>query len=58
MEVDNSPVKEYILVDWNRAPVHERLSPKPIKMSVYQAHSLNQGFTLNKQTKRYVKSEV
>jgi hypothetical protein len=58
MEIDNSPVKKYVLVDWSRTPVHERLNPKPIKMSVHQAHSLNLGFTLNKQTKRYVKSEV
>ena len=58
MEIDNSSIKKYVLVDWSRPPTHERLSPKPIKMSVYQAHSLNQGFTLNKQTKRYVRAET
>ena len=58
MEIDNSPIKKYILVDWSRPPAHERISPKPIEMSVNDAHSRNQGFSMNAKTKRYVRSEV
>lgn len=58
MEIDNSPIKKYILVDWNRPPAHERLSPKPIKMRENEAHLLNKAMAINGQTKRYVRSDV
>ena len=58
MEIDNSPIKKYILVDWARPPAHERLSPKPIKMREKEAHALNQAMATNRQKKRYVRSDV
>lgn len=58
MEIDNSPIKKYILVDWTRPPAHERLSPKPIKMREKEAHALNKAMTVNGQNKRYVRSEI
>ena len=58
MEIDNSPIKKYILVDWTRPPAHERLSPKPIKMREKEAHALNQAMATNGQNKRYVRSDV
>jgi hypothetical protein len=58
MEIDNSPIKKYILVDWARPPAHERLSPKPIKMRENEAHALNQAMATNRQNKRYVRSDV
>ncbi len=58
MEIDNSPIKKYILVDWDRPPSHERLSPKPIEMSEKEAHSLNQAMATNGQNKRYIRSEI
>lgn len=58
MEIDNSPIKKYILVDWARPPAHERLSPKPIKMREKEAHALNQAMATNRQNKRYVRSDV
>ena len=58
MEIDSSPIKKYILVDWTRPPAHERLSPKPIKMREKEAHMLNQAMATNGQNKRYVRSDV
>jgi hypothetical protein len=58
MEIDNSPTKKYILVDWTRPLAHERLSPKPIKMREKEAHMLNQAMATNGQNKRYVRSDV
>lgn len=56
--IDNTIVRKYILVDWDRPPSHERLSPKPIEMSENEAHSLNQALATNGQNKRYIRSEV
>ena len=58
VEIDNSPIKKYILVDWARPPAHERLSPKPIKMREKEAHALNQAMATNRQNKRYVRSDL
>jgi hypothetical protein len=58
MEVDSSPIKKYVLIDWSRPPAHERLSPKPIKMQEKEAHALNQAMIINGQNKRYVRSEI
>ena len=58
MEIDNSSIKKYILVDWTRPPAHERLSPKPIKMREKEAHALNKAMAVNGQNKRYVRSDV
>jgi len=58
MEIDNSPIKKYVLMDWTRPPAHERLSPKPIKMREKEAHALNQAMAINRQNKRYVRSDV
>ena len=58
MEIDNSPIKKYILVDWDRPPAHERLSPKPVEMSENEAYYLNKAMATHGQNKRYVKSEV
>ncbi len=65
MEVENffikhkrPPVHKYILVDWSRPPAHERLSPKPIELDIYEAWDLNRNLVLNGTTKRYVKSSI
>lgn len=58
MEIDDSPIKKYVLVDWDRPPAHERLSPKPIKMREKEAHALNKAMAVNGQNKRYVRSDV
>jgi hypothetical protein len=58
MEIDKSEEKKYILVDFNRPHGHERLSPKPINMTINEAHKLNRALLINRQNKRYVKSEI
>lgn len=58
MEIDESEKKKYILVDFDRFHGHERLSPKPITMTINEAHKLNRALTMNRQNKRYVKSEI
>ena len=58
MEIDESEEKKYILVDFDRPHGHERLSPKPIIMTINEAHKLNRALTINRQNKRYVKSEI
>tara|TARA_R110000772_G_scaffold204850_3_gene315072 strand:- start:246 stop:467 length:222 start_codon:yes stop_codon:yes gene_type:complete len=58
MEIDNSIESKYILVDWDRPHGHERLSPKPITMTKNEAHKLNRALLINKQSRRYIKSEV
>jgi hypothetical protein len=72
MEVNKTPIRKYVLVDWGHPPAYARLPSifwtgepsarlkrltKTISMSESDAHSLNQGFALNHQTRRYVKSE-
>ena len=58
MEIDNSIESKYILVDWDRPHGHERLSLKPITMTKNEAHKLNRALLINKQSKRYIKSEA
>ncbi len=58
MEIDNSIESKYVLVDWNRPHGHERLSPKPITMTKNEAHKLNRALSINRQSKRYIKSEI
>ena len=58
MEIDKSIESKYVLVDWNRPHGHERLSPKPITMTNNEAHKLNRALLINRQSKRYIKSEV
>ena len=55
MEIDNSPIKKYVLVDWDRPPAQERLRPKAIKMREKEAHALNMAMATNRQNKRYVR---
>lgn len=58
MEIDESKENKYILVDFDRSHGHERLSPKPITMTINEAYKLNRALTMNRQNKRYVKSEI
>lgn len=57
MEIDISPIKKYVLIDWSRPAPHPILSPTPIKMTENESHLLNQAMATNNQTKRYVKLE-
>lgn len=58
MEVEDSEIYKYVLVDWNRPHGHERLNEKPLFMTKAEAHQLNNSLLLNKQSKRYIKSEL
>jgi hypothetical protein len=58
MEVKEINKHLYVLIDYNRPHGHERLWNKPVILTEQEAHSLNQGFALNGQSKRYVRSEL
>ena len=58
MEIDKSKESKYILVDFDRHHGHERTSHKIISLTANEAHKLNQSLAMNKQNKRYVRSEI
>ena len=52
MNDNNGTLEEYILIDWNQPP--PVITPKPIKMTVYEKTNKNRAFALNQTTKRYI----
>lgn len=58
MEIDKSKQSKYILVDFDRHHGHERTNNKTISLTANEAHKLNQSLAMNRQSKRYVKSEI
>ena len=58
MEIDRTPVRKYILINWDRPFVDKILNPKPVKMTEKEACFLNKAMAINRQNKRYVIHEV
>ncbi len=56
MREDNTPIKNYILIDYGRHHAHE-YTGKKVKMTEQEAHYINYSFALNKAGKRYIKDK-
>jgi hypothetical protein len=49
---------EYDLIDYSTEPIpRERAPIRTVNLSVYEAHSRNQGFAANQTTMRYIKKD-
>ena len=52
---NDSELKEYILVDWNKPPLV--IQPKPVKLTLQEKSNINRAFGLNQVTKRYIEKD-